>query len=350
MGGQFLLFSNEARRIAANLNQSHDAWIDSLRRLDALPSSMFFVEKSGREYLAIKRFAGDGGTTQGARSPETERRLEEFHRDREAAETAVAGTQATLAETVRQYRALKLPVAMPKPARILRALDRLELLGSDLVLVGSCAFAAYEMEAGCRFLQGLDETDDFDLAWCRGSSIAFSRLRAAEPGSPLMRALKSVDASFRLNPRKPYQALDASGYQVELLVAPSMFRTLPKGEVFSPMATFVEQEWLLKGRAVRNVVVDRENRTCPIFAPDPRWMSLHKLWLARKQERDALKRPKDEAQENLLLDAVRERMSVGHPLDTDFVLALPEELRDLFDRWAISRGFVPPKPGELDMR
>jgi len=135
-----------------------------------------------------------------------------------------------------------------------------------------------------------------------------------------------------------------------LLVAPSMFRTLPKGEVFSPMATFVEQEWLLKGRAVRNVVVDRENRTCPIFAPDPRWMSLHKLWLARKQERDALKRPKDEAQGNLLLDAVRERMSVGHPLDTDFVLSLPEELRDLFDRWANSRGFVPPKPGELDMR
>ena len=79
--------------------------------------------------------------------------------------------QAALTEIVRQYRALKLPLAMPRPARILRELDRLELLGTDLMLVGSNAFAACEIEAGCRFLGGLDETEDFDLAWCRGARV-----------------------------------------------------------------------------------------------------------------------------------------------------------------------------------
>ena len=91
--------------------------------------------------------------------------------------------------------------------------------------------------------------------------------------------------------------------------------------MFSPLAEFQEQEWLLKGRAVRHVIADRENRTCPIFAPDPRWMALHKLWLAQNPERNALKRSK--------------------ALDIDFVLSLPEELRTLFDEWARKRGLTP---------
>jgi hypothetical protein len=334
-------FSDEALRISANLEQRHDAWVTALRRLDRLPSSMFFVAKAGADYLTIKRYPGDSGTTLGARSPETEKRLEDFQHERAEANAALAQTEAALVEIVRQYRALRLPLIMPRPARILRELDRRDLLGIDLMLVGSNAFVAYEIEAGCRFLGGLAETEDFDLAWCRGTRIALARRTQNEAGSPLMRALQAVDASYRLNERKPYQAVDRAGYEVELLVAPSLFRTVPKDELFSPMAAFPEQEWLLQGRGVRHVVVDRENRTCPIFAPDPRWMALHKLWLAQKPERSAVKRPKDLRQGNLLLDAVRSRMQVGYPLDLDFVLALPGELRELFNQWAASRGFTP---------
>ena len=78
--------------------------------------------------------------------------------------------------------------------------------------------------------------------------------------------------------------------------------------------------------------------------------ALHKLWLAEKPERDAKKRPKDLAQGNLLLDAVSRNMRIAYPLDTDFVLDLPEELRPHFDRWASVRGFVPAKPGTAPMR
>jgi hypothetical protein len=341
METSLLPFSDEGLRIAANLGQRHDAWMDALRRVERLPSSMFFVAKGANEYLTIKRYPGDPGTTAGARSAETEKRLHDFQEERRQANVGLAETHAALAEIVRQYRALKLPLAMPRPARILRELDRMELLGTDLMVVGANAFAAYEIEAGCRFLGGLDATEDFDLAWCRGARISLSRVAGREPGSPLMRALQAVDSSFRLNERKPYQAFDRTGYEVELLVAPSLFATLPKDEVFSPLAVFQEQEWLLQGRPVRHVVVDRENKTCPIFAPDPRWMAMHKLWLAQKPERSAVKRPKDVQQGSVLLDAVRERMQVAYPLDVGFVLSLPEELRPLFDDWARSRNFIP---------
>lgn len=64
----FFPFSDEALRVAANLAQRHDAYIAAVRRSDALPSSMFFAKKDGREYLVLKRHSGDSGTTVGARS------------------------------------------------------------------------------------------------------------------------------------------------------------------------------------------------------------------------------------------------------------------------------------------
>ncbi len=69
----FIPFSDEALRIAANLAQRHDAWVDAIRRLEALPSSMFFTPKEGHpQYLTVKRRPGDVGTTQGVRSEATD--------------------------------------------------------------------------------------------------------------------------------------------------------------------------------------------------------------------------------------------------------------------------------------
>lgn len=343
-----LIFTPEMQRVAANLAQRHDAWVDALRRRSEQPASMFWKSQAGSsQYLAIKRRATDVGTTVGLRGPETEQTLREFEAERDAADFAIGQTSRALAEIIRQYRALRLPLAMPKPARILRELDIAGLLGRDFMVVGTNAFAVYEIEAGCRFPAGVcDETEDFDLAWCRGSGVSLSATSARPTGSPLLRILRSIDPSFTINRRRPYQARDASGYEVELLVAPSLFRTLSPEDVFSPMAIFTEQEWLLQGRAVQHVVVGRDNKTCPIFAPDPRWMALHKLWIARKPERDASKRPKDQRQGELLLSVIRDRMQVAYPLDIDFVLDLPQELRPIFDRWAAIEGFVPGQAGE----
>ena len=43
---------------------------------------------------------------------------------------------------------------------------------------------------------------------------------------PLLSALRSVDASFDLNHRRPYQAINRKGYEVELLAAPSGLTSL----------------------------------------------------------------------------------------------------------------------------
>ena len=125
-----------------------------------------------------------------------------------------------------------------------------------------------------------------------------------------------------------------------MLAAPST-HPLPKNEAFDPLASLIEQEWLLKGPAVSVVVATVRSRAAPLVVPDPRWMALHKLWLADKPERRADKKDKDRRQGNVLLDAVRCFLRASHPLNIDFVLDLPEELRRYFDQWCSERQFIP---------
>lgn len=350
----FIPFSDEAKRLAANLAQRHDAFIEVLRREDAIPSSMFFVQKASGDYLVIKRHSKDNGTTIGVRNSESEAKLASYLEERSAVATARSLTEAALIEIIRQYKALKLPRAMPKASRILRELDIAGLLGTDLMLVGTNAFVAYQIEAGCRFEGFADETEDFDLAWCRQSGVSLissstaSRQTAAPPS--LLSVLQKIDRQYRINRAMPYQAIDSEGYEVELLVAPSIYATLGKDEQFSPMPSLIEQEWLLRGTPVRHVVISRDDKTCPVYAPDPRWMALHKIWLADKPERNANKRDKDRMQGNILLDAIRTHMTISYPLDLDFVLDLPEELIAHFNRWAGHNDFVPAKVVAVSLR
>jgi len=58
--------------------------------------------------------------------------------------------------------------------------------------------------------------------------------------------------------------------------------------------------------------------------------------MAKKLERNAQKRPNDARQTEVLLDACRYFLPDAYPLNTDFVLDLPDELRDLFNDWAQS--------------
>ena len=93
-----------------------------------------------------------------------------------------------------------------------------------------------------------------------------------------------------------------------------------------------EQEWLLPGRPVDQVVPCRDGTAARLVVPDPRWFALHTLWLADKPSRNPLKRDKDRRQGAALLDAVAEAMP-HYPLDEGFVAAIPPELLPFWQAW-----------------
>ncbi len=339
----FIEFSADAGRVIANLESAYYQLLDASRAHDSLPVSMYWQNKSGVDYLAIKASSADSGTTEGVRSAATEERLEDFKRDKEALKEKVKTTNALLVERANQYRALGLPPLPDRQGEILRELDLKGLLRNDLMVVGTNSFAAYELACNAKFPVGNEETEDFDLAWCRGTGVSLAKIapeQASRPRPSLISVLMSIDSTFTLNKRKPYQVVNAAGYEVELLAAPST-HPLPKNEGFDPMGSLVEQEWLLKGLPLSCVVATVRRRVCPLYVPDPRWMALHKLWLSQKPGRNPAKKPKDERQGNVLLDATRYFLADTHPIDIDFLLDLPEELRELFSEWAKSREFDP---------
>ena len=344
---QFVPFSPDAGRTIANLATAHNQWVDTRRALEELPVTMFWQLKDGREYLAVKHESSDPGTTLGQRSPALEAQLLSFTQNKSALKARIATTDPLIRDRAAQYRALRLPVLPDRQAEILRKLDVEGLLGNDLIVVGTNAFAAYELACNVKFPVGNEETEGFDFAWCKNTKVSLSAAAPEQGKTPrrsLFSVLRSIDPTYRINPKKPYQAVNDTGYEVELLAAPST-HPLPNGTAFDPMASLPEQEWLLQGQPVSFVVATVRLRACPLYVPDPRWMALHKLWLSRKPQRDRAKRPKDERQGNVLLDATRHFLADTYSLGVDFVVELPDELREIFNEWAASRRFDPSAVG-----
>lgn len=350
----FIAFSQDSGRVIANLETAYEQWLDARQQLSRLPTSVYWKAVEGSEYLGIKLNSASNGTTGGVRSEETEAEHERLVSEKATLKLRVAQANELISERSAQYRALRLPVLADRQAELLRALDVEGLLRNDLLVVGTNAFCAYELLCGVKFPVGNEETEDFDLAWCRGTKVSLASMASA-PSTPiqanathakpaarrsLLTALQHVDASYQINTRKRYQAVNRDGYEVELLAAPSL-APLPKSEAFEPMYSLFEQEWLLKGRPVSFVVATVRRRACPVYAPDPRWMALHKLWLSKKPQRRESKKPKDKRQGEVLLDACRFFLRDTYPMNLDFVLELPPELRDLFDQWATDCGFDP---------
>ena len=171
----FVAFPLDAGRVIANLESAYAQLTDAIKQRDALPVTMFWQAKAETDYLAVKLTSSDPGTTVGPRSAATEQRLNDFKALKYDLKAKIEATNLLIAERAQQYRSLRLPVLPDRQGEILRELDRRGLLGNDLLVVGTNAFAAYEFVCGARFPVGNEETEDFDLAWCRGTRVSLAR-------------------------------------------------------------------------------------------------------------------------------------------------------------------------------
>jgi len=259
-------------------------------------------------------------------SPEVEQKLAEYQATKRTLQERRNTARELVRESGRLARPLRLPMLSSAAGEVLRGLDRRRLLGEVLLVVGTNCLPAYALEAGGAIADAPDETDVFDLAW-----VAEHRSEQAA----LWTALKAVDPTFTLNTERKFQAGNAKAYEVELLVAPSRVATMHRREQPRPIP-LPEQEWLLPGRRVDQVVPCRDGTAARLVVPDPRWFALHKLWLADKPSRNPLKREKDRKQGRAVLAAVAEAMP-HYPLDDAFAATIPPELEPLWREWRAGR-------------
>lgn len=315
-------FSAEQSRVLVNLRQRYETWMDAERALAALPYDLRRKTVGGREYLYRIYDRGGNGKSLGPLTKDREEDLRAYRQAKDEGKSRIAAVRPVLAESAALYRALRLPLLSADAGPILRECDRRRLLATHLLVVGTNAIAAYMVEANAT-IDLPDETEDFDLAWVAQE--------AQENERRVWDMLKAVDATFTLNAERDFQARNAKAYEVELLVAPSRADTLGGRDQPRPVP-LPEQEWLLLGRPVDQVVGCRDGSPARIVAPDPRWFALHKLWMAAQAKRNPLKRPKDSQQGLALLDAVAQAMP-HYPLDDAFVQSIPPELIGHFEQW-----------------
>lgn len=326
----FRPFSDEQARLLVNLRQRYESWIEVERARRELPYDLRRKTINGQDYLYRITDRSGNGKSLGPWSAERDAEFTGYHARKTELKDRAASLRAVLAESAALYRALRLPLLSSDAGPILRECDRRQLLGSHLLVVGTNAIAAYMIEAG-GFVLLPDETEDFDLAWVAADDES--------SGSTVWDMLKAVDPTFTVNSERDCQARNAKAYEVELLVAPSRAHSLGTSDQPRPMA-LPEQEWLLFGRPVDQVIGCRDGSPARIVAPDPRWFALHKLWMSDQAKRNPLKRPKDRKQGLALLDLVVTAMP-HYPMGASFAAELPVELRLHFDEWHTEFGARP---------
>ena len=307
-------YTPNALRTLANLDQDYIHWMDACRQLAA--GRLAWKTRGEADYLY--RIRGAVETSLGRRSPKTE----QLHEAYEHAVSVKKNTENRLRMNAALCKTQRLPTMSAFGGEVLRALDLQGEVGDDgVMVVGTNALLAYEQLAQRALDQSLMETMDFDLAWRRTKPYS---------GRPVVDALKKADQTWTINQERPFQLLNAKGEEVELLVAPSRLENFPMNGL-RPV-DIPEQDWLLLGIPVEQVVPCQNRHAARVVAPDPRYFALHKLFMSESPKRNALKKKKDFAQGEAVLELVMSSLP-EYPMDADFVDSLPPPLREVFDQW-----------------
>lgn len=320
----FQQFNDEQSRTIINLQQHYDVWMVAIRAMSALPYDLRRKTVNGTDYLYQIRDRSGNGKSLGLYDESNSERFQSYHAEKSQLKDRISTSFERLQESCAIYRALRLPLLSNEAGSILREADQRGLLGRDVLVVGTNAIPAYQLEANGRIDGIPEETDDFDMAWS-------SERKPGDHEKPIWSLLKAVDGTYTINTEREFQARNARAYEVELLVAPSKVEMLGWLDVSKPVP-LPEQEWLLLGRPIDRVVVCRDGKPARLYVPDPRYFALHKLWMSRQAKRNPNKRGKDQKQGHLLLDTVRDAMP-HYPLGAEFAAGLPDELKPEFERW-----------------
>jgi hypothetical protein len=319
--------NEEQRRIAANLEQVYDVWREAIIARAQMPRYMLWKTVNGTNYLYV---ANPIEKSKGRESNDTRKTYEEFSSLRDAFEARIAGARDKLKSLAAQYRAIRLPMVMALPAKILQEMDLRGVLSSHFLVVGSLSMPAYEIEAGARLFAGLDETEDFDLSWTGRLSLSS---HGNEENDSLLRIAKAVDTSFEVSPFSPQKIVNKKAFEIDVLCSRGDHFKVNVGDkrrIFGGRVVPVElegQDILHLGHSIRHIILGRDGVVAPLCVPDPRFMAIHKQWLSKREDRSSLKRGKDHKQASILWDVCKNGLMFGHPINDDFLRAIPDEWR-----------------------
>ena len=314
-----------------DLRQAYESWRDASRLAShRFSGSMFWRQVNGTDYL--KRKIGRSEKSLGHRSPETENIYQSFHDGRKVAKERLRNLTNTIDIQAGIARSVGLGRVPRLIGRLLRLLDQAEILG-HIRVVGTNSMFAYEALAGVHLSGEVLATSDIDLL-----VDARRRLRIIMDGpreKTVLGLLQSLDHSFENVQGKPYRAVNAEGFMVDLIRPQSRppWKDEPgslglSGSDISP-SPIEGLQWLVNCEATSTLVIDTRGYPAPIIVPDPRIWMLHKMWLSKRLMREPEKKRRDGEQALIMWRLIKETLP-QYVLDDAFVAGLPKPLRESF--------------------
>jgi len=331
--GPYRELSSEQLRTAVDTQQLFEAWAEAFERARSFRGGMHWKTAAGKQYLFRTRDRRGYGKSLGPRSPETERTLEHFRRNKTEAKGREAGLRRRLAEQARYCKAARVARVPRLSAALGRELWRAGLEDAVLI-VGTNALYAYEAACGVQILSaGRLETQDLDLLLDSRRSLELIVSEVRREG--LIGILRKIDKSFTIMEKQNFRAVNDSGFMVDLI------RPMPKppwkkqpdkvgNEADLKAADIEHLDWYLSAPKLRQIVIGEDGFPAPFTVPDPRVFALHKLWLSKQPGRDPLKKPKDREQAFLVAELVTRYLPQSR-FSRPELRMLPREVAQLAD-------------------
>lgn len=323
--------NNDQRREVVNTRQRFEAWQNAAGRDYGYRGSMTWAEINGIEYLVRSYYDEKNVRRQkslGRRDVDTEALKARFDDERQQAAASRKNLDQALDRQAAVNRALRLGRVPVVAARILRLLDKRGLLGSGIRVVGTNALYAYEAECGITIDPEVTATGDIDLLF--DSRRRLFLLADPELDTPnLVELLRFADRSFSRT-KAPFRAQNDDGYFVDLIKPqrnpPWLAEKTGLGDQSDLQAAEIEGlAWLENAPAFEQIAIDERGFPLRIVAPDPRVFAIHKIWISSRENRDPIKKQRDQAQARAIAEVVRQYM-LHLPFNIDALRMLPRNV------------------------
>lgn len=287
--------SLDQRRQLIDVQQRFEAWRLADRAFrESNKGSMTWKRVAGKDYLyrIVDRYTQK---SLGPRSSETENLKRDYSESRTANRARVTKMKKGLDATAAVNRAMGLARVPITAAKLLRALDHDGLLGDGLFVVGTHALYAYEARSGIVFEPELLATRDLDLL-----ADVRSRLVLAiedKKRSGILAVLQKADKSFAVQ-GDLFRAVNSDGYLVDVI------RPMAKNEVSASEydlgglvpAALDGLNWLVNSPRFKATAIGEDGMPVWMSCIDPRAFALHKLWVSKQENREAIKRRRNAVQ------------------------------------------------------
>jgi hypothetical protein len=292
--------SDNQRRIFIDTAQLYEAFMTAYHKSRAYRGGMHWKKAKGREYLFRSRDRYGYGKSLGPRSPESEKILKEFRKNKQQVKERLDGLKNRMKEHARFCKAAMIQRVPRVAAATLRLLDQRKLLGRNVLIVGTNALYAYEAAAGAYVDTSLTATEDLDILWDVRSRLTLVADSDIDQ-TGLLDILRKADRSFELSGPRSYRAVNRDGYMVDLIKSePKQMlkqeRTQMGGSDDLRAAEIKNLHWLISSPKIYQVVIGEDGFPTAMSVPDPRSFSLHKLWLSKQVNREAIKKQRDHDQ------------------------------------------------------